>query len=366
MDLMRFRVFAVLSVLLSASLYAQTVFTFAGSGAAGLTDGAAPLAQFHRPTWIDVDPSTGAIYVVDRANHRLRRIVNGEVTTLPVKTFSRQEPPSLVEFDFGGPFGGGIAIEPVHSRCGIGPAAHGMFIANSARHQLLLIADYGYDVSYAEREDSSPVIGTGTPGAVDEIQTQAQFNNPGDITLSWDFSSFHTAAVYIADTSNHSVRRIRMRLSFGACPQPYFIDTLASGFNSPRGVAAGPDGSVYVADTGNHAIRRIAPDGTVTTVVAEGLNSPSGIDVNALGEIFIADTGNYVVRKWTTDGRLITIAGTPNVAGYLDGPALSARFSGPIGVRLHGNSLYIADTANNVIRKLNLEPSAPRRRAARH
>jgi hypothetical protein len=102
-------------------------------------------------------------------------------------------------------------------------------------------------------------------------------------------------------------------------------------------------------------------------IAAEALlNSPSGLDINELGEVFIADTGNFVVRKLTADGRLITIAGTPGVAGYSDGPARAARFSGPVGLRLSGNALYIADTANNMIRKLDFAPAEPRRRATRH
>ena len=369
---MRSPVFAVLVLLLSTSLYAQTVSTVAGSGAAGLVDGPAHAAQFNRPTWIDYDASKDAIYVIDRANHQIRRVANGDVSTLKVITsFGGSELP-IATFDFGGPFGGGIAVEPPLSGCGAGVWDSGFFVASSAEHQLKFVVDSGsWLSSYAHRDDSSPVIGTGVPGAVDGLQPMASFNNPGDVALSWEYRPGYSdatkrGAIYIADTGNNVIRRIRFRISFEFCPQPYYVDTLAGGFNAPRGVAAGPDGSVYVADTGNNAIRRIAPDGTVTTVISEGLNSPSGIDVNELGELFIADTGNYVVRKLTADGRLITIAGTPGVAGYVDGPARTARFSGPIGVRLAGNALYIADTANNVIRKLDLNPSPPRRRATRH
>jgi DNA-binding beta-propeller fold protein YncE len=368
---MRSSAFAVLVLLLSPSLGAQTVSTVAGSGAAGLLDGPASVAQFNRPTWLDVDAAKDAIYVVDRANQQVRRIANGTVSTLKVVTSFAGSSLPLAEFDFGGPFGGGIAVEPPLSGCGAGVWDAGFFVASSAQHQLKFVVDSGGALAaYAQRDDSLPVLGTGVAGSVDGLQSVASFNNPGDVALSWEYRPAHyelqkKAAVYIADSGNNAIRRIRFRTSFEFCPQPYFVDTLATGFNAPRGVAAAPDGSVYVADTGNHAVRRIAFDGTVTTV-AQGLNNPTGIDVNELGEIFIADTGNHVIRKLTTDGQLITIAGTPGVAGYVDGPAHTAQFNGPIGVRLAGHFLYIADTANNVIRKLDLNPAPPRRHAAHH
>lgn len=364
---MRSSLLAVLTLLVAAPLHAQHVHTVAGSGAAGLQDGPALAAQFHRPTWLDVDVATNAIYVVDRANHQLRKVANEVVSTVIVQR-GWETLPTGIAFDFGGPYGGGIAVEPPMSGCGSSVWDSGFFVASSAEHQLKLIVDLGPFTQYGQRDDSSPVIGTGAPGAVDGLQPVASFNNPGDIALSWLYKPSYwdlrdRAAIYIADTGNNSVRRIRFRTSFELCPQPYFIDTLASGFNAPRGVAAAPDGSVYVADTGNHAIRRIAPDGTITTV-ATGLKNPSGIDVNARGELFIADTGNNVIRKLTADGELLTIAGTFGVAGYADGPAETARFNGPIGIRVLGNVLYIADTGNNRIRKMSLVD--PRRRAARH
>jgi streptogramin lyase len=156
----------------------------------------------------------------------------------------------------------------------------------------------------------------------------------------------------------------------------------AARFNSPRGLASGPDGSVYIADSGNHAIRRIAPDGTVTTIAGElgvpgsddgvarraHLNTPSGIDVNAKGEIFIADTGNHAIRLITTDGRLVTIAGTPGVPGFADGYATSAKFAGPVGLRIAPDgSLLIADTSNNAIRRYSVVSTPQnRRRSVRH
>lgn len=59
-------------------------------------------------------------------------------------------------------------------------------------------------------------------------------------------------------------------------------DGLANGkamnasFSAPQGLTVGRDGSVYVADTGNGAVRRIR-NGVVTTLAAEGLMTPKGL-----------------------------------------------------------------------------------------
>ncbi|MGZ7039623.1 MAG: NHL repeat-containing protein, partial [Thermoanaerobaculia bacterium] len=199
--------------------------------------------------------------------------------------------------------------------------------------------------------------------------------------------------LFVADTGNHTIRRIGFGYSGEGCPQTSVVDTLAgmagvagsadgkgsaARFNSPRGIATAPDGSLIVADSGNHTIRRIDANGTVTTIAGVAgvagsddgpartahLNTPSGIDVNARGEIFVSDTSNHVIRMITTDGQLVTIAGLAGVAAHADGVGSAARFSGPVGIRvLENGTIIVADTSNYVIRLL--KPAAPRRRAAR-
>ena len=68
------------------------ITTFAGvPGKAGFRDGPGNLAQFNDPYSLDVDPKTGVIYVADRLNNAIRRIVP-----------SRRGPPT-VETVVGGP-----------------------------------------------------------------------------------------------------------------------------------------------------------------------------------------------------------------------------------------------------------------------
>lgn len=88
---------------------------------------------------------------------------------------------------------------------------------------------------------------------------------------------------------------------------------------------------------------------------AEGnsLFYPSGVAVDPNGSIWIADTANHVIRVLTPAGGFRVIAGVPGVDGSRDGDRTEATFSYPQGLAfdLAGN-LYIADSGNGVIRRL--------------
>jgi sugar lactone lactonase YvrE len=372
------------------------VATVAGVfGVAGSRDGVPGVGTFDHPTWLGFDKESGALYVVDRNNKLVRRIDSGAINSVVVKVGLGGSP--IASFDFGGPFGGGIAVEPAGAGCGAGAFDYGFYLSASAEDRVVLIAT---KFAVLADRDFAPKIGVpDTPGDRDGDAALAQFRTPTAIALSWGyqgtFQSVASDRVYIADTGNHTIRQVRMFSSAEQCPGPGLVETLAgtagqagsvdgqgqsARFNSPRGMVAAPDGSIYVADSGNHTIRRITRDGLVTTVAGEPgvrgsndgaarmahLNTPSGIDIDSNGDFIIADTGNGTIRKLTADGQLQTIAGVSGVGGYADGFAGTALFNGPVGVKVVGDTIYIADTSNNVIRSLTEVPSRPPRRAARH
>ncbi|MEO8369622.1 MAG: IPT/TIG domain-containing protein [Candidatus Solibacter sp.] len=147
-------------------------------------------------------------------------------------------------------------------------------------------------------------------------------------------------------------------------------DAAASQLNSPGAVVLGPNGDLYIADTGNHCIRKIS--GTTISTVAgtcgtigqsgEGLaatsatlNAPAGLAFDSAGNMYIADTGNSVIRKVT--GTTITrVAGQFNQAGYGgdNGAATSSNIDSATAVAFDAqNNLYIADTNNNLVRKVD-------------
>lgn len=80
----------------------------------------------------------------------------------------------------------------------------------------------------------------------------------------------------------------------------------------------------------------------------------SAWDLDANGDIIVADAAAHVVRRLTRSGGATIIAGVNATAGYQDGPATTVgRLNGPNGVLVLNGDIYIADTANHLIRKLS-------------
>ena len=139
----------------------------------------------------------------------------------------------------------------------------------------------------------------------------------------------------------------------------------------PQGLAVDSAGNVYIADTLNNRVRRVNADGTITTVAGTGeagytgdgkpgreakLNLPTGLAIGFSDTLFIADTGNNVIRRLGPDGAIHTVAGTGE-AGYRGdaGSALDAVLHAPGGLAFDGEgNLYIADTLNQRVRRVDV------------
>ena len=94
------------------------------------------------------------------------------------------------------------------------------------------------------------------------------------------------------------------------------------------------------------------------TALFAGLNSPTGIAIDGEGNLYIADTGNHVIRKVdATTGIISTVAGT-GVGGFSteNGLATEVQLNAPesVGVAENGD-LYISDTGNHRLRKVSAE-----------
>jgi len=125
-------------------------------------------------------------------------------------------------------------------------------------------------------------------------------------------------------------------------------------FSSPQGVIFSGR-RLFVADTGNHLIREIDLDTkTVKTIAGIGLRSPWGLALK--GEsLYISMAGSHQIwRLQLTTGKIGSYAGSGR-EGLKDGPLQTSRFSQPSGLSIHGEWLYVADSEDSSIRRINLD-----------
>jgi prepilin-type N-terminal cleavage/methylation domain-containing protein len=210
------------------------------------------------------------------------------------------------------------------------------------------------------------LAGSGTAGPADGTGTAAQFNAPRGIAVD------SSGTLYIGDLNNHIIRQISpsavVTTLAGSGTAGFANGTgTATQFDFPQGVAVDSSGTLYVADSSNDCIRKISSGAVVTTVAgtcslttgyADGTGTaakfyyPRGIAVDSSGILYVADTGNNVIRKITSSGVVTTLAGS-GTAGPANGTGTAAQFNGPAGITVDSSGvLYVDDYQSNLIRKI--------------
>jgi sugar lactone lactonase YvrE len=133
----------------------------------------------------------------------------------------------------------------------------------------------------------------------------------------------------------------------------------AANFNIPSGIAIDGSGNLFIADYNNNAIREVTPAGVVTTPYGSasgtaGANNgtgnaalfttPNGIAFdgsNGQSILYVADTGNNLIRK---------------ISGGFVSTFSTGSFNLPEGVAVDSSgNVYVADTGNNTIRKITAQ-----------
>ena len=88
------------------------------------------------------------------------------------------------------------------------------------------------------------------------------------------------------------------------------------------------------------------------TGLSAAFADPASIVADGSGNFFVADSANNVIRKIAPGGMVTTFAGQPGVTGFADGTT-SAQFNAPSGLAMDLQSnLFVSDTGNNTIRKI--------------
>lgn len=205
-------------------------------------------------------------------------------------------------------------------------------------------------------------------GDVDGINSAAKFR------FIYGMTQTSSGNVYVPDFQNNKIRQITpggvVSTYTGGAPSSSFADgSLATaGFNFPYGIVSNSADALFVSDYGNHTIRKITASGVTTFAGMAGqigsadlsgnaarFNNPAGMAIDAANNIYLADSANNNIRKITQTGVVSTVAGATNTASGLVNSTVSAdaRFKSPSGIAIDASgNLFVADTLNNVIRKI--------------
>ena len=349
------------------------ILTLAGTGAPGFAGdgGSSTAAMLSHPYGVAVD-AQGNLYIADLGNARVRKITSDGV----IRTVA----------------GGGAIIPGGSGDGGLATNAQLLEPRNVALDPdgTLYISDFGAHRVYRVSPGGilTTLAGTGTAGFSGDGRSSqlAQLNSPAGVV------SDSNGALYIADSGNNRIRKVYQ----GVITTVYSV-------TGPTGVSISPAGNLYIAASGylgtqfkavgaipsardvtldragnvyattGQYVRRVTADGKMTIVAGSGaspyfggdngpasaarLHGPSGLALDNGGNWYIADTANNRVRKVSASGIITTIAGTGDAGLKGDfGPATLAQLNSPRSVAVDSqNNIYIADTANNAVRKVTPE-----------
>src|SRR5262249_21956425 len=243
-----------------------------------------------------------------------------------------------------------------------------LYVADTSNHTIRKVVPVG------TLGTASTLAGlAGTSGFAEGTGTTARFSSPASVAVD------ASGNLYVADLNNSALRKVVPAGAVGRVSRLAGMAGMAGSaegtgsiarFNLPKGAAVDGSGNVYVADTSNHTIRKVIPSGSLgTTSTLAGLatatggthgagsvgrlNGPPGGGVDRGGDTYSADKNNHTIRKSTSAGVVSTLAGSAGMPGAVDGPGSTARFRSPAGAAVDGSgNVYVADTANHTIRKI--------------
>ncbi len=309
-------------------------------GGLGEVDGQGISARFAMPYGMAAD-KTGNVYVAEWAGSRIRKITaDGQVTTFAGGTYYAN--PELVPID-----GVGQAAQFDHPTGLAADDAGNIYVAENNRIRKI-----------TPNATVTTIAGAGAAGSAGNSQLDSQIGYTRCIAVDG------SGNLYL--TEENRVRKITpagvITSLAGSSTEWGFADGTGDSarFFLLVGIAVDQTGNVFVADQGNRVIRKITASGVVTTLAgapgiigtddgtgaAARFHDPSGLSIDRDGNLFVTDY--CTIRKVTPSGSVSTVAGSPGIAGTLDGIGETACFHLPYG-NIQGlavgqtGKVYVAD-----------------------
>ena len=335
---------------------AGIITTLAGNGNWPISgDGGPATTAAVRPVGVAVG-ADGSVYIADQVNQRIRKVSPaGTITTYAGGGASLGDGGPATSANLA--FPSAIAID----------ALGNLYIADLNNQRIRKVLPNGI-ISTMAGTGVAGLSGDGGPASL------AALNFPVGLAVD----SFGT--LFIADGANGRVRKVSpggtISTIAGNGTFKYSGDgRVATGatLNQPVDVATDRAGNVYIADSANNRIRKLSIDGTISTFAGNGirgfsgdggnavdasLNLPTGVAADSAGNIFIADKGNYRLRKVSPGGVITTIAGSGTQGGQQGqgdgGPALQAQLYSPNRVAVDGaGNIFVTDEILGRVRRIS-------------
>ena len=317
------------------------ITTLAGVGLSGFNgDGLAALAsRLSVPNSVAVD-SVGNIYIGDRDNLRVRRIIFAPANDTTAPTIAITSPTTAATFT--------TSNSP-------------LTLSGTASDNAAVFL-----VRWSNDRGGSGVASGTTSWTVPNIALQ---NGPNNLTVTaWDVRGNAASAKLLV---NFNTQQIITTLAGNGQTGATGDGGAAIGarLSLPTGVAADATGNLYIADSANNRVRKVTPAGVILPFAGNGMlgssgdgeqavnatfNQPQSVAVDSVGNVYISDTGNHRIRKVLTSGVITTVAGTGgNSFGGDGGPAIQAQLNTPFQIAIDAaDNLYIADSLNRRVRKV--------------
>jgi DNA-binding beta-propeller fold protein YncE len=343
------------------------ITTIAGTGQAGMAaDGeAADRAAINNPFGLVIGPD-GGLYWADFGSNRVMRL---DLRTKTVSVIagngtkgwagdgglakaSQMSAPHEVRFDSKG----------------------NMYVAERDSHVVRYIDMKSGLISTAAGNGMRGYSGDGGPAK------QSQLAQPHSIALD------KSDNVYICDIMNNRVRRIDAKTGIittfagtgTADPTPEEAPLAGTPTRGPRSIDLSPDGKMYLIlregnkvfsiDPAHTRIKHIAGTGELgysgdggPAIAAKfgapgnALNGPKGVTYASDNSLYISDTENHVIRRIDLQrGVVSTVAGTGERGDGPDGDPRACKMARPHGVFIQGRNVYIGDSENHRIRLLQV------------
>lgn len=289
--------------------------TIAGSDIAGFAGDGGPArsARLSWPRALTRD-GNGNLYVCDTGNSRVRKIDTSGIIT----TFAGSSGP------LGDSGDGGQAASAGLSGClGLASDSSGnLFI--STYHKVRKVNSSGI-ISTVAGTGARGFSGDGGPAA------SATLNTPSGLAVGPDGS------ILIADYFNCRIRRVDLTGTIttvagtGACG--FSGDggaATSAALNRPQDVGFDSTGNLYIADRSNHRLRRVSPAGVITTVAGGGPYEVAGYEVlpatqaslPIISAIAVDSRGNVAMSEFREVALYVPPATSPVLKAFVVPPPI--------------------------------------------